>query len=468
MKTYKSLLLTASALCLLASCQTDEFEVGDITGKVNEVVMPKASLRSGDGSAYFTTVETFTADTAVALHLELSKALKSNISGTVAYGDASAVDEYNATYGTSYEVFPESLVSFGDPAVVIAGKTKSTDAMINISVDDSIEPDVTYVIPVSLVTDDSSVTLAGDTHFVFVKNRLGVPVSPLKKGGYRIFSCMETGTANPLFHLSFELESTGQPLFDYVIVFSSKVRWDPEAKEVIIEPCNCQEAISANYEKFIKPLHDRGIKVILSILSTGEQDTGMCFSCIEESRSKEVARMIADYCYTHHLDGVFFDEEYGVHRSDIPGVSYNPTYRQTSRLLYETKMAMPDKEVIAYNYLYTSHLYAVDGVYPKDYVDWVLNDYQSGSEGNFEGGMPKSKMTPYSMNCSNSSWARWTATEYYLNRLKNEGWGGFMIYCFDYAIGNWEDKQWPYTRNVATYLFDDTLIDKGYRPVAEW
>lgn len=467
MKTYKSLLLTASALSLLASCETDEFEVGDITDKVNEVVMPKASLRSGDGSAYFTTVETFTADTTVGLHLELSKALESNISGTIEYGDATAVEQYNATYGTSYEVFPESLVTFGDPAVVIAGKTKSTDAVLNISVDNSIKPDVTYAIPVTLTTDDSRVTLAGDTHLVFVKNRKDVPVSPLKKGGYRIFSCMETGTANPLFHLSFELESTGQPLFDYVIVFSSKIKWNPETEEIYILPCNCQETISANYEKLIKPLHDRGIKVILSILSSGEQDTGMCFSCVEESRSKDVARMIADYCYTHHLDGVFFDEEYGVKRSDIPGVSYYPSVTQTSRLLYETKMAMPDKEIVAYNYSYTSRLTAVEGVYPKDYVDWVVNDYQSWSTGSYEGGMPLSKMTPCSMNCANSSYARWTATESNLNKLKNGGWGGFMIYCFDYAIPTWE-KQWSYTQNVATYLFDDTLVDTGYRPVAEW
>ncbi len=467
MKTYKSLLLTASALCALASCQTDEFEVGDITGKVNDVVMVKANLRSGDGSAYFTTVETFTADTTVGLHLELSRALKSNISGTISYGDASAVEEYNATYGTAYEVFPESLVTFGDPAVVIAGKTKSTDAVLDISVDDTIEPDVTYAIPVTLTTDDSRVTLAGENHLVFVKNRKGVRQCYEKPGGYKIFSCMEVGTANPLFHLSFELESSGAPLFDYVIVFSSKIKWDPEAKEIIIQPCGCQEAISANYEKLVKPLHDRGIKVILSILSTGEKDTGICFSCIEASRSKDVARMIADYCYTHHLDGVFFDEEYGVNRSDIPGVSYYPSVAQTSRLMYETKMAMPDKEIVAYNYSYTSRLTAVDGVYPKDYVDWVVNDYQSWSTGSYEGGMPLSKMTPCSMNCANSAWARWTATESNLNRVRSEGWGGFMIYCFDYAIPTWE-KQWSYTQNVATYLFDDTLVDTGYRPVAEW
>ncbi len=467
MKTYKLLLMLASTLCM-ASCQEDVFEVGNITDEVKNVTMPMAKLRSGDGSAYFSTVEVVTADTTVALHIELDKPSKTNISGALAYGDASAVEQYNATYGTSYEVFPESLVTFDDPAVVIAGKSKSTDAVLNISVDETIAHDVTYVIPVTVATDDANVTLAGGNHLVFVKNKVGIHQCSEKPNGYKIFSCMETGTANPLFHLAFELESSGAPLFDYVIVFSSKVRWDVDAQAIKIEPCNCQEAISANYEKFIKPLHDRGIKVILSILSTGEKDTGMCFSCIEESRSKEVAKMIADYCNTHHLDGVFFDEEYGVKRDDIPGVSYYPSYQQTSRLLYETKMAMPDKEVIAYNYSYTSRLYTVDGVDPQDYIDWVLNDYQSWSAGSYDGGMPKSKMTPCSMNCANSYYSRWTATESNLNRLKNEGWGGFMIYCFDYAIGNWEDYQWPYTQNVAKYLFDDDLVDTGYRPVAEW
>lgn len=458
--------MLASPLCI-ASCQEDEFKVNDISDEVNNVTMPMAKLRSGDGSAYFTTVDVVTADTTVALHLELDEPSKTNISGTLAYGDASAVEEYNSTYGTSYEVFPESLVTFDDPAVVIAGKKKSTDAVLNISVNESIEHDVTYAIPVTVTTDDADVTLAGSSHLVFVKNRVGVHQCTEKPNGYKIFSCMETGTANPLFHLAFELESSGAPLFDYVIVFSSKMRWDPEAKTIRIAPCNCQEAISANYEKFIKPLHDRGIKVILSLLSSGESDTGMQMSCVEESTSKSVARIIADYCNTHHLDGVFFDEEYGVNRDDIPGVSYYPSYRQISRLMYETKMAMPDKEVIAYNYSYTSRLYAVDGVYPKDYVDWVVNDYSSWSAGSYEGGMPKSKMTPCSMNCANAYYSRWTATASNMDRLKSEGWGGFMIYCFDYATGNW-DTQWRYTQNVATYLFDDTLIDTGYRPVAEW
>ncbi len=477
MKTYKSVLLLSAALCLASSCQKDVFEVeGNVANEIKKIEIPTASLRNASGSAYYTSVEAVTADTTIALHLELSKAAVGAISGTLAYGDASLVEKYNSAYGTSYKVFPEQNVSFGDPAVVMPGETVSTGADIKLTIDDSIlgsenyvggSGDVTYAIPVVVTTDDPSVTLPGEPHLVFVKNRKGItPISSNRK--YHIFSCMETGTANPLFHLALNLKSTGEPLFDHVIVFSSALMWDPEKKEIAVKPNTCQAALNANYEKYVKPLHDRGIKVIMSLLSTGQHDSGigLTMSSIGEETSKTVAKMLADYCNTYHIDGIFFDEEYGQRRSDIPGVESYASSQLISRLMYETKKAMPDKEVIAYNYSYTSTLYAVDNVNPSEYVDWVINDYGSWSTGNYEGGMPLSKMTPNSVNCAPGT-QRWTATSSTLNNLIRNGWGGYMVYCLDFAIDTWYN-QWNSLKRIASYLFDDELVDTGYRPKAEW
>ncbi len=478
MKTYRFFLLLTAALSL-AACQKDVFEVdGGTEDKIKNITLPKAQLRNESGSAYFTTVEASEEETTVGLHLELSKACVSNISGTLAYGDASVITQYNATYGTSYKVFPAEKVSFGDPAVVFAGETVSTDADITITVDDSIlasenysggTGDIVYAIPVTVTTDDSSVTLPGEPHIIFVKNKKGItPISKDRK--YHIFSCQETGTASPLFHLALELESTGEPIFDYVIVFSSALIWNPDEKAIQVHPNACQAAINANYEKFVKPLHDRGIKVIMSLLSTGENGqgpgTGLTMSCIEEDTAKEVAKMLADYCNAYHLDGIFFDEEYGQRRGDIPGVSSTASTRLTSRLCYETKMAMPDKEVIAYNYSYTAYLNTVDGVEPKDYIDWVIADYNSWSTGYYEGGMPLSKMTPNSQNCAPATWNNAATTSTFTN-LKNQGWGGYMVYCLDYAINTWSyQKIW--LQRLAKNLFNDNLVDTGYRPEPEW
>ncbi len=478
MKTYRFFLLLTAALSL-AACQKEVFEVdGGTEDKIKQMTTPKAQLRNASGSAYFTTVEAFEEETTVGLHLELSKAAASNISGTLAYGDESYITQYNATYGTSYKAFPSAKVSFGDPAVVFAGEKVSTDADITITVDDSILAsenykdgggDIVYAIPVTVTTDDSSVTLPGEPHIIFVKNRKGItPIS--KDRPYHIFSCQETGTANPLFHLALELGSTGEPLFDYVIVFSSALIWNPDEMAIQVHPNTCQAALNANYEKYVKPLHDRGIKVIMSLLSTGRDGqgpgTGLTMSSIEDDTAKEVAKMLADYCNAYHIDGIFFDEEYGQTRDDIPGVASYASSRLTSRLCYETKMAMPDKEVIAYNYSYTSNLYAVDGVYPKDYIDWVIADYGSWSQGNYEGGMPLSKMTPNSVNCAPGTQS-WNATSYTLNTLKNQGWGGYMVYCLDFSIDTWSN-QWTSLQRIAQYLFNDSLVDTGYRPKAEW
>ncbi len=479
MKKYGFFLLLSAALSL-AACQKEAFEVdGGEEGRVKERLTQKAQLRNDKGTAYFTTVEATEDEATVSLHLELSKKTTSSICGTLSYGDASVITEYNETYGTSYKVFPEANVSFDDPAVVLSGENVSTDVNITLKIDDTIlstenSVDVVYAFPVNVTTDDSSVTVPGGPHIIFVKNRKGIiPIS--KDRPYHIFSCQETGTASPLFHLALELGSTGEPLFDHVIVFSSALMWNPDEKAIQIAPNACQAALNADYEKYVKPLQDRGIKVIMSVLSTGKDGkgpgTGLTFSCIEEETAKEVAKMLADYCNAYHLDGIFFDEEYGENRSDIPGVASYPSSRLTSRLCYETKMAMPDKEVIAYNYSNTASLYAVDGVNPADYIDWVINDYGSWSTGYYEGGMSRSKMTPNSVNCAPGTQS-WNATGDTLSRLKNEGWGGYMVYCLDWAIETW-DQQWGSNQlislqNIAYYLFNDTLVYTGYKPKAEW
>lgn len=462
-------ILLAALSVFSVSCEKEVFDGGDISDTAAKSLMPKAMIRNSDGRAYFTTLEAFKASSSVELHVTTSQAAPTAVTCELSYGDVSEIDAYNAENGTSYVAFPESLVSFGDPAALFEGDTESFGIDVKVKITDAVSKNVTYAIPVNVSTDCDSF-IPGKAHLVFVKNRVGDVTSSVKDSGVRLFSCMEANTANPLFHLSFGLEKSGKPLFDYVIVFSSHIVWDPEAKRIKILPNSCQEKFSSDYEKYIKPLHDKGIKVILSLLSSWKDQFGkgteLALSSLDDASCKAFARDIADYCEAYRLDGVFFDEEYSGGRSDIPGVLPYLDARQTSRLCYETKKAMPDKEVIVYIYSETAQLSAVDGVMPADYVDWALGDYGSWWKGNYEGGLPQSKMAPCSNNCA-PAYYRWTASKGNLDRVLNEGWGGYMIYCLDFATSTWS-SQLSALKNVAKYLYDDTLVDYGYRPKPEW
>ncbi len=463
-----TLILVALAF-FSASCGKEVFDSGDISGDVSKSLMPKAMIRNADGRAYFTTLEAFKANSSVELHIATAQAATTTVTCELSYGDASEVDSYNAANGTSYVAFPESLVSFGDPAVIFEGETESFGIDVNVKITSAVSRNVTYAIPVKVSTDCEDL-IPGKTHLVFVKNRVGDVTSSIKDSGVRLFSCMEANTANPLFHLSFELQKSGKPLFDYVIIFSSHIVWDQEERRIKILPNSCQEKFSSDYEKYIKPLHDKGIKVILSLLSSWKdqfgEGSGLALSSLDDASCKAFARDIADYCEAYHLDGVFFDEEYGCARYDIPGVYPYLSAKQTSRLCYETKKAMPDKEVIVYIYTETAELSAVDGVMPADYVDWALGDYGSWWGGSYEGGMPKSKIAPCSNNCA-PAYYKWTTGDANLQRIRREGYGAFMIYCLDFATSTWP-SQLSALKSVARGLYDDTLVDKGYRPKPEW
>lgn len=128
-----------------------------------------------------------------------------------------------------------------------------------------------------------------------------------------------------------------------------------------------------NNEQFLQPLRKRGMKVILGIL--GNHDAAGVAQ-LSDMGCREFAKELAAYCNAYNLDGVGFDDEY----SNSPDLS-NPWFAPwssaaASRLLYETKKAMPDKTVMVY-YLggINSRMPSVDGVEPGMFVDYAVADY---------------------------------------------------------------------------------------------
>ena len=80
-------------------------------------------------------------------------------------------------------------------------------------------------------------------------------------------------------------------------------------------------------------------------------------------------------CEGYGFDGVNYDDEY----SNSPDLSI-PWFTSRSqaagnRLYYETWKAMPDKEMMSYQYGSALGNAAVDGVEPGEYMAWAVGDY---------------------------------------------------------------------------------------------
>lgn len=444
---------------MLASC-AEKFNVGNEVDEDGYLAATKQviGIRNEDGKALFTTVEIAEDETTVTFYAELSKAASAATSATINVADDSYVDSYNAEHGTSYLAYPAEGAKISDGnTVIVQGKKKSDPVSMTITADASLAQDVTYMIPISVTSKSAE---SGKIHYVLVKDYRGKKfASSEKPSGIKLISCMEVGQTSPLFHKSFMLQNSGLPLFDIVILFSSKIEYDTEqCKLVVSNPVGVDGTLRSG---IVQELHDMGMKVVVSIL--GSTYAGVAH--LTDEACKTYAQELANYCEANELDGVFFDDEYTSYW-DYPGLT-SPSTERAARLAYETKMAMPDKLVTCYMYSRTYGFYnKIEGVEPGDFVDYGINDYNRWLDESYYLGMERKQVAPGSANFA-EAYANWCATPANLQRVRNEGYGAYMVYCLTANQTVWA-REYEQLQNIAQYLYDDVLVDTGYRPECTW
>ncbi|MDR1232612.1 MAG: hypothetical protein LBK61_14570 [Spirochaetaceae bacterium] len=124
---------------------------------------------------------------------------------------------------------------------------------------------------------------------------------------------IEVNDDNPLNAGSYILED-GTYLFDYVILFAANIRnrtpcddgCSKTGVHVHLNP-NVQ-AILSDKAKYIKPLQDKGMKVLLGLL--GDHD-GISFSSLNDTDRKTFIDDLKQTVELYNLDGVDFDDEWG-------------------------------------------------------------------------------------------------------------------------------------------------------------
>lgn len=107
-----------------------------------------------------------------------------------------------------------------------------------------------------------------------------------------------------------------RPLFDMVVIFSANMNFDEGTGTPVLYYNESVRKVLANRDVFVKPLQDKGIKVLLSVMPNHQ---GIGFSNLDISGEREMirgfARDIRDAIQMYGLDGVMFDDEY----ADYPG-----------------------------------------------------------------------------------------------------------------------------------------------------
>ena len=341
-----------------------------------------------------------------------------NVRVSIRY-DARSADRYNEEHNTDFDLLPEESFELEEDVITLGpSETRSENLPIRFSplLD---EEEGTFILPLKLSIKEDGVKGSEQPLVYLVKNLKNQATAIRREGEKHIFCYFEVNDTNPLNVLAWEMED-GRLLIDYLVLFAFNIKYDEETGEVycFANP-NCQFILD-NYDQVIKPLRDRGVKVIVGLLGASGP-AGL--AQLSELGAKRFAANLASICYGYGFDGLNFDDEY----SGSPDLS-NPLFASHStsagnRLIYECKQAMPDLLMTSYQYGSCLGNGAVDGHQPGEYLDITVGDYGRR-------GVPYSGMTNAQCSYQSSEFAlgRALPTASELSNFKNSDYGYWMIF----------------------------------------
>lgn len=224
---------------------------------------------------------------------------------------------------------------------------------------------------------------------------------------------VEVNDINPLNAGSYTMN--GAPFFDYVILFAANIRGVGSDATLYNNP-NVQYILD-HKDTLIKPLQDKGIKVLLGLLG---DHTGLGFANMNAAQTTQFANAITSALETYGLDGVDFDDEWAEYgRNGYPSGSTGSFSNLITTLSSSPKMA--GKAITVFDYGYASEL---SGVNSKiNYGMYAFFNYPSWGTGF---GMPISKWAPYTINLRN--YQDPYDVEEYANQVASKGYGAIGYY----------------------------------------
>lgn len=379
--------------------------------------------------------------------------------------DESLVKYINEKNGKEYVAFPKDLVSFSQKVASVAvGELSSNPIEVIAKSGSDLIPNTEYLIPVKVVVKQGAVSIPEKDSYLAIVVKQTLEVTP-KPNGIKIFSCMEINDANPLNHLSFRLKNSGAYFFDAVILFSTNMQYNSDSKRVHLSLNAKNKVLFDNVAKYVKPLQDKGIKVLFSVLP---HHTAAGLANLTDETCKAFAAELKKFNDKYGLDGVFLDDEYGYKGTGDPSVlNVFPTTAASSRLAYEIKKVMPDKWTAVYTYNNLSSMVAVEGKDPGSFIDYIMPDYFINTDyTRYFKGVPKERAGIASLQMSYAA----NSEDFYkesLKELREDGFGLNMIFGLNPDKYD-AHKALTVLNEMAKILYDDELVYDGVKYASDW
>ncbi|MEH6307139.1 glycosyl hydrolase family 18 protein [Olivibacter sp. CPCC 100613] len=243
------------------------------------------------------------------------------------------------------------------------------------------------------------------------------------KTGPKSVVYVEVNNHNLLNAGTYTLAESGAQLFDIAIIFASNINYDASQGKAVLHHNENVTAVLNKREQIIKPLQDKGMKVLLSILGN-HQGVGFA-NFTSRAAARDFAQQLAQTVETYQLDGIDFDDEYAKY-----GENGQPPANDSSFVLLveELRTRMPDKIISLYNIGPAVSNTEWQGKKVGDYVDYSWQAYY-GNYGapNIAGLTNKAHLGPAAV-WINQQPANASTAANLAQRTVDDGYGIFLYY----------------------------------------
>ncbi|GAB3828237.1 endo-beta-N-acetylglucosaminidase H [Kribbella italica] len=256
----------------------------------------------------------------------------------------------------------------------------------------------------------------------------GVPLTaaaaecrPRAKNGPISVAYVEVNNNSMLNVGKYTLANGGAQVFDVAVIFAANINYDG-SKAYLHFNENVQRVLD-NVATEVRPLQQKGIKVLLSILGN-HQGAGFA-NFPSQAAADAFAQELADAVNQYGLDGIDFDDEYADY-----GVNGTPQPNASSfvYLVQALRQKLPNKLITLYDIGPAAARLSYNGQSVAETFNYAWNPYY-GTWSVPRGPSAKSKLSPAAVHINVSSNAASLAT-----RTKTEGYGVFLTY--DLGAGN--------------------------------
>jgi hypothetical protein len=261
--------------------------------------------------------------------------------------------------------------------------------------------------------------------------------------------CYLPTNSSDLLDLGMYQLQNGNPLFDIAIIFAANINYDTDTKQAYLYFNETVTNVLDNAATRIRPLQEKGIKILLCVLGN-HQGAGICNFPTQEAATA-FAQQLTDAVEKYGLDGVDFDDEYAEYGSNGTGPVNDFSFPY---LIQALRQQMPDKILSLYYYGPAVKHLSYDGIEVGSLINYSWNAIYGTFNPPYVPGLGNAALAPAAV-CIDPSANAYTQPEWaaqLATQTIQEGYGAYLYY----ALTNNDSS--AYLTQVSQALYGENTI----------